>query len=144
MENFVPGYEPTEEFFDKLTPGVSIVFKDGRYQRFLGENTSSEACDECVPPTLNDYEFTIQELRPAGTLVGTIAAVSETPVSYVILSGNTGGAFQINSQGEIRVANSSQASTANSPFELTVQANNACGEATTSTVTITLTPAPKP
>jgi len=110
IPNFVPGYEETEEFFSKLTPGVSVVLRDGRYQLFKGLNSSPFDCEVFTNPSLPDYEETIPEFSVEGFLVGTVQATGGTPgYSYVIVSGNTNNAFTLDSiTGNLIVSNSKQ------------------------------------
>ena len=62
-------------------------------------------------PVMNDQTFQIAENSPGGTSVGVVVATDEDnnppdQLTFVILSGNTNGAFAINSTtGEITVAN---------------------------------------
>ncbi len=63
------------------------------------------------PPVVTSSQFTIEEFSPVGTVVGTVQAVdpdSADPLSYALVGGNVGNAFQINSTtGQITVANQS-------------------------------------
>lgn len=82
-------YVETPEYFATLIPGVSLVFKDGRIQRFLGPNQSAYQCPVYEPPVLPDYEFTITEGTASGTVVGTIAATGgNPPYGYFLITGS--------------------------------------------------------
>lgn len=63
------------------------------------------------PPIISNQSFSINENSPNGTLVGTVVASDPDAgqtLSYTILSGNTNGAFAINSTtGSLIVVNSS-------------------------------------
>lgn len=59
-------------------------------------------------PSISDASFSVAENSPASTLVGTVSASDPDAgqtLGYTILSGNTGGAFAIASDGKITVAN---------------------------------------
>jgi len=63
---------PYPEDLSTLTIG-DIVYKDGRYIRFLGANTSPDyECPILPEPAAEDFEFTIAEDVPVGTVVGTV------------------------------------------------------------------------
>lgn len=83
-------YEETPEYFATLTPGVSLVFKDGRIQRFIGANQSPFSCPTFEPPTLPDYAYSVMEGAVSGTVLGTIAATGGTgPYTYYLTIGNS-------------------------------------------------------
>lgn len=109
IEDFVPDYEETEEFFSGLTPGISIVKAKGRLLLFLGENSSEYECSTNEPPEGSDAEIVIEENTPNNTLVFNMGQVfsDDGPLSFAIMGGNVGGAFTINpATGDIYVANS--------------------------------------
>lgn len=82
-------YQETPEYFATLTPGVSLVFKDGRIQRFMGPNQSPYQCPTYEPPVLPDYEFTVTEGEATGFVVGTIAASGgNPPYGYFLTTGS--------------------------------------------------------
>jgi hypothetical protein len=62
-----------------------------------------------TPPTLTAQTLSVSENSQAGVLVGTVVATDPDlldPLTYTIVSGNTGGAFTIDAAtGEVRVAN---------------------------------------
>lgn len=97
-------YKKTSEYYATLVPGVSLVYKDGRVQRFIGPNQSQYSCGEDNPPTLFDSTFTVEEGSPVGTFLGTITAVGGTPgYTYLLL---TPSDYQINATtGVVTVAN---------------------------------------
>ena len=69
--------------------------------------------DAQEPPTVNDATFSINENTSNGTLVGTVVATDPDAADagnlvLNILTGNTGGAFAINNNGQITVADSNQ------------------------------------
>ena len=89
-------------------------------------------------PTLAGATFSIASNLPNGSFVGVVAAndVDGPAPSYSIASGNTGGAFLIESDGEIRVANA--AALTSPTYTLTIEASD--GTATASaTVTVNVT-----
>jgi VCBS repeat-containing protein len=99
------------------------------------------------PPTIANQTFSVAENSPAATVVGTVVAsdqdVPTQTLSYDIIAGNTGGAFQINaSTGQITVANSTPVDFEVNPvFNLTVEVtdNGSPAQSSTATVTINLT-----
>lgn len=109
LDAFVPNYETTPEFYQKLTAGTSIVYKNGRYQKFLGVNATQYTCPEVAAPVGTDAEVTISENAPLGHNVINAAAqfsgIAPGAGSYVILSGNVGTAFTISGSGLITVNN---------------------------------------
>lgn len=138
--NYVPNYEETPEFFAQLVPGESIVFKDGRYQLFKGVNTSAYDCIVHPAPVIGDYIFNIQEDRPAGTLIGTLAALGDGAISYVIVSGNTDGAFGIDSAtGKLVVLNQAALDVMlRTQFNMVVKVTDTHGGSDTGNVTVNL------
>jgi len=95
------------------------------------------------PPVLGDASFVLAENTPNGTAVGTVVGSdpdSGNPVTYSIISGNTGGAFAVDSNtGEISVANSAAVDFETMPtFNLVVQVEDSGGMTGTGNVTIDL------
>jgi VCBS repeat-containing protein len=92
-------------------------------------------------PVVNDQSFMVAENVPAGTVVGSVVAsdVDSGTLTYSIIGGNTGGAFAIDSSGQIVVANASALDFETNPtFALTVQVSDGMSS-DTAIVTITLT-----
>lgn len=78
--------KPYPTNLSSLTVG-DIVYKNGRYLRFLGVNTSSSYdCPAILSPSADDFNFTIAENLPVGTVVGTI---SGTNVTNFFISGSS-------------------------------------------------------
>jgi hypothetical protein len=77
------------------------------------------------PPAPSGGPFSVVEGSANGTVVGTVSANDPNPGqshTFAILSGNTGGAFAIDSAGAITVANSAALDFATNPvFNLTVE-----------------------
>ncbi|MFM9963794.1 MAG: Calx-beta domain-containing protein, partial [Planctomycetaceae bacterium] len=99
--------------------------------------------DDAAPaaPVVNDQTFSINENSANNTVVGTVIATDPGDVlTYSILSGNTGGAFAINSSsGQLTVANSAVLDFETTPsFSLTVRVQDAGGLSDTATITINL------
>jgi VCBS repeat-containing protein len=97
-------------------------------------------------PTVTPATFTIEENSVATSAVGTVTASdpdADQTKSFVILSGNTGGAFSINpTTGVITVANAGPLNfEASSTFNLVIQAtdNGVPAKAGTATITVNLT-----
>lgn len=135
-------YQETPEYFATLIPGVSLVYKDGRIQRFLGPNQSPYQCPTQEPPILGDYTFSVDERAPAGTFIGTIAATAGTqPYTYFIMNPSPYVELGATS-GEIRV--SSPPNYALAPvIVLTVKVVDANGLEDTGTVTINVNHIPQ-
>ena len=75
-------------------------------------------------PVVNDQNFSINENSPNNSVVGTVVATDPGDVlTYSIFSGNTNGAFQINSStGQLTVLNSAALDFETTPtFNLTVK-----------------------
>jgi len=100
--------------------------------------------EENRPPVVEDLSFAIAENPEDGALVGQVAALDPEgqPLSYVILSGNESGAFEINAQGEIIVADPSRLDfedPALSAYSLVVEVTDAGGLTDTAVVSIDVT-----
>lgn len=83
----------TPEFIATLTPGKSIVIKDGRLQLFLGINSTPYSCDMDLIPIVQDYTITVPDNTPVGTQVLQVAGINTD--DFYILSGNVSNAFGI-------------------------------------------------
>lgn len=84
----------TPDFIAGLTPGVSIVFKDGRLQKFLGVNSTQYACDVDPIPAVQNYVISVPDNTAVGTQVLQVAGVNTD--DFYILSGNVLSAFSLN------------------------------------------------
>jgi hypothetical protein len=90
-----------------------------------------------APPVLSDATFNVDETATNTTAVGTVLA-SNAPTSFTILSGNIGGVFGIDNNGNITIANNTNLDfETTSTYSLQVQASNAFGDST-SAATITI------
>lgn len=120
-----------------------------RYLRYLGSSTSLGEIAELefygadvVPPTLTTFTNTIFHNTPVGTVVGTVtmndADQYQVPLTASIISGNTGGAFNIHPvTGEISVATNL---TAPATFDLQiVVTDNVPGQALTNSGYVRIT-----
>jgi len=96
------------------------------------------------PPVLNDFNFSVEERGPVGTVVGTVAGsdvdVIDT-LSYSIISGNDLGGFAINSTtGEITIADPAVVDfSRNKVFNLTVQVDDDGFPIKSDTAAVTIT-----
>lgn len=68
-------YQETSAYFATLTIG-DIIYKNGRFQKFLGVNTTGYVCGVVSPPTAGSQEFTIPEDTLPGTLIGTFTGTN--------------------------------------------------------------------
>ena len=100
-----------------------------------------------TPPTISDETFTVAGDAPTGKVVGTVDASDDGTISYAITNGNTGNAFDIDSNGEITVAASlNNGSPASYSLEVTVTddatpvAQTAIGTITVNVTTTTVAP----
>ena len=87
-----------------------------------------EAIRTSTPPVVTASAFSINENSANNTLVGTVVAndqdVGDT-LSYAITAGNTGGAFSIDGNGQITVADSAALDFETNPvFNLTIEATD--------------------
>ena len=87
-----------------------------------------EAIRTSTPPVVTASAFSINENSANNTLVGTVVAndqdIGDT-LSYAITAGNTGAAFSIDANGQIKVANSAVLDFETNPvFNLTIEATD--------------------
>jgi hypothetical protein len=143
---YIPNYEETPAFIAKLTPGVSIVYKNGRYQKYMGLNTSAFNCEVYANPTVPNYTFNVNENLPASTLIGQIVGAGSGALSYFITGGNTDGAFGIDSvTGKLVVLNQSALNVLlRTQFILTTKVTDIRGQFGIGTVTVNLAAVLKP
>ncbi len=131
-----------DEVFSVLLGGVigtsDVTITDG-----TGTGTIQNDDATPVAPVVNDQSFSINENSANNSVVGTVIATDPGDVlTYSILSGNTGGAFQINSStGQVTVLNSAALDYETTPmnkFDLTVKVQDAGGLSDTAVITISL------
>lgn len=136
-------YIPTQEFINSLVPGVSIVRKDGRLQRFLGVNSSPDyACPVPAIPSIQNYVISVGDATPIGTQVLMVAGVNIDDV--YIISGNTPLAWALSTDGSLKV-NGGLDHVAKPQYILVCKALNiASGNFVTFTITINITADNKP
>ena len=108
---------------------------------FAAGSIATLAATDTTPPVITGGQsFTVDANDPNSTLVGNIAATDNVGVSTMtIIAGNTGGAFTLANNGDLRVA-SQTAVAAQSSFSLNVQATDVAGNQGTGTVAVTVTP----
>jgi hypothetical protein len=104
-------------------------------------NTSDTATvtvnvNDIAPAVANQTVGPVSEAATNGTVVGTVATTQDAPTGFSITGGNTGGAFAIDANGQITVADASAIDyeTATS-FALTVQTTDGT---TPDTATVTV------
>lgn len=143
----VPDYEPTQAFFDTLDEGVSIVYHNGTYMRFQGLNDTEFDCpDSPDDPTITGATYTVAENVANGTLVGTPVTTdpADAGLTYLIISGNTGGAFAIDIAGKLRVAAGSLDHDTKSSYTLVIRVVDINGNNDSASFTVNVTAVPKP
>ena len=93
----------------------------GNYPSFSFQNGTNR------PPSATDATLTLNENSVNATAVHTVSATDPNghALSYTITAGNTGGAFAINSSGQISVSNAAALDFESTPsFSLTVRASD--------------------
>lgn len=93
------------------------------------------------PPRIDDQAFTLEENSGVGTAVGMVLAFDEEDetLTYSILSGNTGNAFSIGSQGTITVKTSEAIDFEVSPqFTLKIEVKDSKQKSAIANITISL------
>lgn len=97
-----------------------------------GDGLSGDTTAPVVPA---GQSFTASDADPVGTVVGTVTATDNVGVTgFSIIAGNTGGAFVIDSAGEISV----DAALTAGGYNLTVQASDAASNTGSETVAVTV------
>lgn len=96
ITSFKPDYSETAEFFATLLPG-DVVFRLGRYQVFLGVNTTGYACIQNLPPVATNATVTVEETRSPGYLVHTTSIVDPegSGITFSIVGGNINNTFTV-------------------------------------------------
>lgn len=98
----VPNYAATPEFIATLIPGQSVVFKDGRLQKFLGVNSSpTYSCPQDSIPSIPNYVIPVNDNSPIGTAVLQTGGLRVDDV--YIISGNVAGAWALTTAGQLSV-----------------------------------------
>ena len=86
--------------------------------------------------------FSLDENSANNTVVGTVVATDQDigdTLSYAITAGNTGGAFSIDANGQIKVANSAALDFETNPvFNLTIEATDDGSPNLSDTTTVTI------
>lgn len=147
LANFVPGYQETPEFFATLTSGVSIVYHNGTYMLFQGVNSTEFDCP-AVPdnPTVSNVTYTIPENSINGTILGTLSTTdpASSGLTYIITSGNTGGAFRIDTAGKFIVAAGVLNYDTTPSYTIGVKVIDGLGHSGTGVVTVNIISSPRP
>lgn len=98
----VQNYQATPEFIATLTPNVSLVFKDGRVQKFLGINTSPEyACPVPVVPSMPNYVIQVGDATAIGAQV--LQLVGANVDDVYITAGNVDLTWSLSTGGKLTV-----------------------------------------
>jgi len=138
----VRNYVATPEFIATLIPGVSLVYKDGRVQRFLGVNTNPVySCPSDTVPSVPNYVLSVNDNTLVGTQVYQTGGVNVDDV--YILGGNTGNAFSLTTDGKLYV-NGYLDYYMQNLYVLNCLATNNEGQSSNFTITVHIIPANKP
>jgi uncharacterized protein YhjY with autotransporter beta-barrel domain/mevalonate kinase len=95
-------------------------------------------------PTIAAQARSVDENSPDGTSVGAplladdVDAGANGALDWSIVGGNTGGAFAVDSNGQLSVANQTAITVANAPFSLQVQVQDGGGLSASATVTVSV------
>jgi hypothetical protein len=138
-----PVWQPTAAFISTLTPGQSIIQKDGRLELFLGVNNNSAfQCQADPIPTIQNYQITIPDNTASGTSILHVAGINVDDV--YILSGNTNNAFALQpASGSLSVVGALNFH-AIPQYVLNCTATNQEGFSVAFTITVTLTATVRP
>jgi hypothetical protein len=145
LSSFVPDYTPTTDYFSGLVANTSIVYKNGRFQKFLGVNATEYDCVNNTIPTGVNGSTTIAENTASGTVVANINTqftdADSDPLTYTLIGGNLGAAFTLNpSTGILKVNNSIMLDyEARTSFSLVIRASDPHGAYVDITYTVALT-----
>jgi hypothetical protein len=140
---FVPNFQNTPAFFATLTPNISVVYKDGRYQLYKGVNSSIYTCDNNASPTLGAYTFSSNEHVANGTAIGTVTATGGTgPYTYIITTVNKAGLGINPLTGVISVLDTTQFDYTKSVLNLAIEVIDANGNTGTGSAAITINHVP--
>ena len=108
----------------------------------LDLRVDTEGLDDNLPPTIDDAAFTLTEGAAAGTLVGTVAASDPNAgqtISLAIVAGNADGAFAIDGDGRLTVADAAALDFETAPQRtLTVTATDDADPALSADATVTV------
>jgi len=143
----VPGFKETQQFFNTLISGQSIVYKDGRFQKFLGVNATAFNCPVLAIITLVSTNGTVFENAIALTYAAKIVASGITggKYTYFIISGNVNNAFKILPSGDIVVNDVNLLNFVTHPvYTLGVKAVDISGISAQANVTINVIAVAKP
>ncbi|MCA8986024.1 MAG: cadherin domain-containing protein [Planctomycetaceae bacterium] len=134
----------TLDFETKSTYTLEVtVTDDGIGQLMTRALITINVLDVNEAPVLGNYNFTVSEFAPNGTVVGTVTAFDQDAndtLTYSIISGNTSGAFAINSAtGQIQVANAAALDFETIPvYNLVVRVTDAGNLSDTGNVIVTV------
>ena len=128
-------YEETPAFYAQLSPG-DFVYKDGRWQKYLGVNSTVYDCPPAILPSVENQSFNVNENSINGTLVGVVAGTNIANI--YIIGGNTGNAFKLDAATRMLTINNTGAIDFElSPtFALNVKAVSVDGNEDTAVITL--------
>ncbi len=132
--------------FDGLAEGTFFTFNGNQvYITYMGGDGNDVVLTVNTPPSAADQLFDVDENTSNTTNIGTIiAADTDLPpdaLSFTVTGGSGQTAFNVNTSGEITVADQSQLDfeTTNS-FELEILVTDSAGATDTATITIDINP----
>lgn len=152
-----PGYITTKVLLPASAMGKSVRFKwvVGCDESAIASGSAGVRIDGIVvgsrtaigvslnrPPVINPQTFSVLEHQPNGFVIGTVAASDPDPgqtLTYSIESGNTGGAFALNSTtGQLTVANSAVLDPQTFSLDVKVTDNATAGGPLSANATVTV------
>ncbi|GAB5388087.1 MAG: hypothetical protein Alpg2KO_10550 [Alphaproteobacteria bacterium] len=104
-----------------------------------GGTGSSANSNDSSPPSVADASFSVNELDPQGTVLGTVSASDDLGVTALtITGGNQDGHFELSASGVLSTTAAFVNSANLSGYSLTIQAEDAEGNSSTGTITVTV------
>lgn len=136
-------FQATVAFMQSLTPGVSIVFKDGRLQQYLGINSSNQySCNPDPIPVVQNYVISVRDDTTVGTNVLQVSGVNVD--DFFVLAGNTANAWALDAATGNLTVNGPLSFQTLPQYILSCTATNTEGFSSTFTITINLISTVKP
>ncbi len=119
--------------------GVAALLPGNPYGGISGPATFNFSTNDA--PVVDDQTLSVDENSSLDTVIGTVAATdAEGAVTFAIISGNTDGAFTIDSTGKVTVANPAALDfETTSTYSLTIEVTDAGAPTLTDTAVVMIT-----